>query len=218
MIVAEILGLALAINHAALLVPIRRRFAAAVERQDGDSLDAVLDETASMWPRNAGIRAFIDANRAVALMYRERWDEAAVRARGALESQPPAQEPLLLNNLAWALAHTGALDTAAATGERALAGAQTDRLRAFAHGTLGAIYALRGEGERALDHLNRADSIDRGGDAIQATRQYYRAWVFQSTGRRYDAVVALEAACAAAPASPFGRRSQVLLTELQPPR
>lgn len=212
-----ILGLALVINNAALFVPIRRRFAAAVERQDGDGLDAVLDEAASMWPRNAGIRAFVDANRALALMFRERWEEAAAQTRSALESQPRTQEALLLNNLAWALAHTGALDEAATIGERALAGAQTERSRAFAHGTLGAIYALRGEGDRALDHLNESDSIDRGGNAIQATRQYYRALVLQSRGRLDDAIVALEVARAAAPASLFGRRSQALLTELRPP-
>ena len=34
-----------------------------------------------MWPRNAKMRAFVDGNRAVALMFRERWDEAV--AQGA---------------------------------------------------------------------------------------------------------------------------------------
>jgi len=43
-----ILVIALAINQAALVVPLRRRFAAAVERQDADAVDAVLDEAAAM--------------------------------------------------------------------------------------------------------------------------------------------------------------------------
>ena len=108
-----ILVIALAINQAALIVPLRRRFAAAVERQDADAVDAVLDEAAAMWPRNAKMRAFVDGNRAVALMFRERWDEAVAQARSALAGPlARTQEALLLNNLAWALAHTGALDEA----------------------------------------------------------------------------------------------------------
>jgi hypothetical protein len=47
-----VLVVALAINQAVLIVPLRRRFAAAVEREDGDAVDAVLDEAAAMWPRN----------------------------------------------------------------------------------------------------------------------------------------------------------------------
>jgi hypothetical protein len=46
-----ILVIALAINQAALIVPLRRRFAAAVERQDADAVDAVLDEVAATWFR-----------------------------------------------------------------------------------------------------------------------------------------------------------------------
>ena len=133
-----------------------------------------------MWPHNAKMRAFVDGNRAVALMYRERWDEAAAQARSALAGPPGGtQEVLLLNNLAWALAHIGELDEATTIGERALAGAQTKLLRGFANGTLGAIYALRPEDDRALEHLDAAEALsDGGGGAIQATRQYYRGVAF----------------------------------------
>ena len=169
-----------------------------------------------MWPRNAKMRAFVDVNRAVALMFRGRWDDAAAQARSALAGPlARTQEALLLNNLAWALAHTGALDEAATIGERALAGVQTELLRAFANGTLGAIYALRGEADRALEHLDVADTINRGGGAIQATRQYYRGVAFQSKGLTADAIRSLEAARAAASASPFGRRSASVLADLQ---
>src|SRR5215208_6008162 len=97
-----ILVIALAINQAALIVPLRRRFAAAVERQDAEAVDAVLDEVAAMWPRNPKMRAFVDANRAVALMFRERWNEAVAQARSALaDPMARTQEALLLNNLAW---------------------------------------------------------------------------------------------------------------------
>ncbi|PYQ80987.1 MAG: hypothetical protein DMG03_21115 [Acidobacteria bacterium] len=95
-----ILVIALAINQAALIVPLRRRFAAAVERQDADAVDAVLDEAAAMWPRNAKMRAFVDGNRAVALMFRERWDEAVAQARSALAGPlARTQEALLLNSV-----------------------------------------------------------------------------------------------------------------------
>jgi tetratricopeptide (TPR) repeat protein len=214
-----IVVIALAINQAALVVPLRRRFAAAVERQDADAVDAVLDEAAAMWPHNAKMRAFVDGNRAVALMFRERWDEAAAQARSALAGPlARTQEALLLNNLAWALAHTGALDEATTIGERALADAQTKLLRGFANGTLGAIYALRGEADRALEHLDAADAISDGGGAIRATRQYYRGVVFQSKGRTADAIRAFEAARAAAPASPFGRHAALRLADLRSPR
>jgi tetratricopeptide (TPR) repeat protein len=214
-----ILVIALAINQAALVVPLRRRFTTAVERQDADGVDAVLDEAAAMWPRSAKMRAFVDGNRGVALMFRERWVEAVAQARSAL-ARPLArtQEALLLNNLAWALAHTGALDEAATIGERALSGAQTEVLRGFANGTLGAIYALRGEADRALVHLDAADAISAGGGAIQATRQYYRGVVFQSKGLAADAIGAFEAARAAAPASPFGRHAASRLADLRSPR
>jgi tetratricopeptide (TPR) repeat protein len=182
--VITILVIALAINQAALVVPLRRRFAAAVERQDADGVDAVLDEAAAMWPRSAKMRAFVDGNRGVALMFRERWVEAVAQARSALAGQlARTQEALLLNNLAWALAHTGALDEAATIGERALAGAQTEVLRGFANGTLGAIYALRGEPDRALVHLDAADAISAGGglfrrpgSTIEALCSSRRAW------------------------------------------
>jgi len=119
-----ILVTALAINQAVLVIPLRRRFAAAVERQDADAVDAILDDAAAMWPRNVKMRAFIDGNRAVALMFRERWDEAVAQTRSALTgSGGRTHEGLLLNNLAWAPAHTGALDEAATIGEQALAGA-----------------------------------------------------------------------------------------------
>ena len=210
---------ALAINQSVLIVPLRRRLAAAVERQDADAVDAVLDEAAAMWPANDKMRGFIDANRAVALMYRDRWDEAVVQARRALAGPlAHAQEPLLLNNLAWALAHTGALDEAATIGERALAGAQTEQQRGFANGTLGAIYALRGDADRALGHLDVAIAISDGGPAIQATRQYYRGVAFQSKGSTGEAIQAFEAAHAAASASPFGRLAASRLAELRSPR
>lgn len=211
-----ILVIALAINQAVLVVPLRRRFAAAVERQDADAVNAMLDEAAAMWPRSVKIRAFVDGNRAVALMFRERWDEAVAQARSALDGPvAPTQQALLLNNLAWALAHTGALDEAATIGERALAGASTELLRGFANGTLGAIYALRGEADRALEHLDAADTFNRGGRAIQAIRQYYRGVAFQAKGQAADAIRAFEAACGAAPASPFGRRSASMLADLR---
>ncbi|HEU4935247.1 MAG TPA: hypothetical protein VFT39_02260, partial [Vicinamibacterales bacterium] len=202
--------------QAALILPLRRRFVAAVERQDAAALDAVLDEQAEMWPHNPTVHAFIEINRAVALMFRERWDEAVAQTRSALAGPfAPTQESLLLNNLAWSLAQTGALDEAVAIGERALAGAQTEQLRSFANGTLGSIYALRGEADRAIEHLNAADAITSGGGAIQATRHYYRAVAFQSKGRLSDAIRALEAARDAAPTSPFGRRSESLLADLR---
>jgi tetratricopeptide (TPR) repeat protein len=214
-----ILVVALAINQAVLIVPLRRRFAAAVERQDADALEAVLDDAAAMWPRSARMRRFVDANRAIVLMFRERWDEAVVEARSTLAGPlAQTQEALLLNNLAWALAHTGALDEAATVGERALAGMRTKVMRSFANGTLGTIYALRGEADRALEHLDAADAIHSGGGAIQATRQYYRGVALQSKGLTAEAIKALETAIAAAPTSRFGRRSESLLVDLRSPR
>jgi tetratricopeptide (TPR) repeat protein len=214
-----ILVIALAINQAALVIPLRRRFAAAVERQDADGVDAVLDEAAAMRPRNAKMRAFVDGNRAVALMFRERWVEAVAQARSALAGPfARTQEALLLNNLAWALAHTGAVNEAATIGERVLGGAQTELVRGFANGTLGTIYALRGEADRALAHLDAADAISDGGGDIPATRQYYRGVVFQSKGMAADAIRAFEAARAAEPASPFGRHAASRLADLRSPR
>src|SRR5262249_674810 len=158
--------------------------------------------------RSANIRAFVDGNRAVALMFRERWDEAVVQARGTLaRPNAPAQEALLLNNLAWALAHAGALEEAATAGQRALATAASDPVRAYASGRLGAVCAVRRDGDRAREYLDAADAIDRGGAAIQATRQYYRGVAFGLKRRDADAIGAFEAACAVAPTSPFGRRS-----------
>jgi tetratricopeptide (TPR) repeat protein len=213
--VIVIVVVAFAINQAVLIVPIRRRLANAVERQDADALDAILDETMAMWPRSVNMRAFVDGNRAVALMFRERWDDAVVQARSTL-SRPnaPAQEALLLNNLAWALAHTGALEEAATVGQRALATAASEQVRAYANGTLGAVYALRSDGDRALEYLDAADAIDRGGVAIQATRQYYRGVAFRLKRRNADAIRAFEAACAVAPTSLFGRRSASVLADL----
>ena len=206
---------AFAINQAVLVVPLRRRFATAVERQDADALDAILDETMAMWPSNAKMRVFVDANRAVALMFRERWDEAVVQARSTL-ARPNARthEALLLNNLAWALAHAGALEEAATVGQRALAAATSEQVRASANGTLGAVYALRSDGDRALEYLDAADAINRGDAAIQATRQYYRGVAFRLKARNADAIRAFEAASAAAPTSPFGRRSSSVLANL----
>jgi tetratricopeptide (TPR) repeat protein len=211
-----ILVIAFAINQAVLIVPLRRRLATAVEQQNADALDAVLDETVAMWPRNAKMRAFVEVNRAIALMFRERWDEAVAQARSILaRGIAPTQEALLLNNLAWALAHAGALEEAATVGQRALAGAPTELVRASANGTLGAVYALEGEADRALEHLDAADAINRAGAGIQATRQYYRGVAFRLKGRDDDAIRAFEAACAAAPSSPFGRRSASVLADLQ---
>jgi hypothetical protein len=99
--VIVIVVVAFAINQAVLIVPLRRRLANAVERQDADALDAILDETMAMWPRSVKMRAFVDGNRAVALMFREWWDEAVVQARGTLaRPNAPAQEALLLTNRA----------------------------------------------------------------------------------------------------------------------
>jgi tetratricopeptide (TPR) repeat protein len=211
---------AFAINQAVLLVPLRRRFAAAVEREDADAVDAVLDEVAAMWPRSAKMRAFVDANRAVALMFREHWEEAVAQTRRVLSGPfPRKHEAILLNNLAWALAHTGALDEAATIGERALTSARTEVVRGFVNGTLGAIYAVRGEPDRALEHLDVADAIGLGGAAIQATRQYYRGVLFESKGLTTESIRAFEAARSAAPASLFGRYAASRLGELHsPPR
>ena len=211
--------IAFAINQVVLVVSLRRRFAVAVERQDADALDAVLDETVAMWPRNAKMRAVVDINRAVALMFRERWDEAVAQARSILAGPvAPTQEAVLLNNLAWALAHAGALGEAATLGQRALAGAPTELVRASANGTLGAVYALEGQADRALEYLDAADAINPDGAAIQATRQYYRGVAFRSKRWDADAIQAFKAACAAAPASPFGRRSASVLADLQADR
>ncbi len=198
----------LVVNWAVLTRPLQRRLAAAIEREDADALDAVLDEAAEMWPRHARMRAFVDANRPVALMFRERWDDAVAPARLALDGPlARTQETVLLNNLAWALAHTGALDEAAAAGERALAGARSARQRSYVNGTVGAICALRGDADRALAHLDAADVSGAAGGALQATRQYYRGVALQAKGLTADATRAFEAACAAAPASTFGRRA-----------
>jgi tetratricopeptide (TPR) repeat protein len=211
--------LAFAINQVVLVVPLRRRFAAASERQDADALEAVLDEALAMWPRNARMRAYIDVNRPVVLMFRERWDEAVAQARGVLAGPvAPKHEALLLNNLAWALAHAGELEEAAAVGQRALARAHTDLVRASANGTLGAVYALQGEADRALDYLDAADAISRGGAAIQATRQYYRGMAFRLKQRDEDASCAFAAACAVAPTSLFGKRSAAILDEMEKSR
>jgi tetratricopeptide (TPR) repeat protein len=214
-----ILVSALAIYQAVLVIPLRRRFAAAVEAQDADAMDAVLDEAAAMWPHSVKMRGFVDSNRAVALLFRERWEEAVAQTRSVLAAPfGRTQEPILLNNLAWALAHPGALDEAATIAARVLADARTKLVRASANGTLGAIHVLRGDSNRGLEYLDAADAIDLGGAAIQATRQYYRAVAFQSKGATPDAIRALEAACAAAPESPFGRRSRSLLAELRSAR
>ena len=204
------------INHAAAVVPLRRRLAAAVEAQDPDALDAVLNEALAKWPRSVKIRAFVDMNRAVALMFREHWDEAVARVRTSLAGVAATKnEPVLLNNLAWALAHAGELDEAAIVGERALAAAATGRVRAHANGTLGAIYALQGEADRAIHHLDAADAISHDGAAIQATRQYYRGVAFRAKGHDADAIRAFEAACAVAPSSTFGRRASFVLVSLK---
>jgi len=211
--------IAFAVNQAVLIVPLRRRFAAAVERQDADALEAVLDETLAMWPRNAKMRAYVDMNRAIALMFRERWHEAVAQARKTLAAPiAPKHEALMLNNLAWALAHVGELEEAETVGQRALAGALTERVRACANGTLGAIYALQGDADRALEYLNAADAINRDDAAIQVTRQYYRGIAFQLMHRDADAFRAFEAARATAPNSPFGRRSASALAGLKADR
>jgi tetratricopeptide (TPR) repeat protein len=208
--------IAFAINNAVLVGPVRRRLAAAVEHQDADAFEAVLNEMMAMWPRSAKMRAFFDCNRAVALMFRERWDEAVAEARSALAGPlAPTQEALLLNNLAWALAHAGALEEAATVGQRALTGAPTELVRAYANGTLAAVYALKGEAERALQYLDAADALNRGGAGIQATRQYYRGVAFQLKRQDAEAIRAFEAARNAAPTSPFGRRSASVLADLQ---
>jgi tetratricopeptide (TPR) repeat protein len=207
---------AFVINQLVLMVPLRRRFMAAVNRDDPDAVDAVLAEIVEMWPRNRKVLAAVDANRIVALTMRERYDEAVVVARRVLDDpQHKKQEPLLLNNLAWALAHTGALHEAAEAGERALALASTTHLRSFANGTLGAVYALRGEGDRALRHLDDADGLERGGAAFQATRQYYRGVALESKRRMDDAVRAYEAVRSSAPDALFGRKAAARLAALQ---
>ena len=59
--VIVIVVVAFAINQAVLIVPLRRRLANAVERQDADALDAILDETMAMWPRSVKMRLAVRA-------------------------------------------------------------------------------------------------------------------------------------------------------------
>jgi len=87
-------------------------------------------------------------------------------------------------------------------------------MRASANGALGAVYALQGEADRALEHLDAADAINRAGAGNHAARQYYPGVAFRLKRGDDDAIRAFEAACTAAPTSPFGRRSASALADL----
>jgi tetratricopeptide (TPR) repeat protein len=196
--------------------PLRRRVEEAAERDDADGVERALNELAVLWARSPRGLAAIEANRALVPLLRGAYDEAVALARRALHA-PDArkQEATLLNNLAWALAHTAALDEAAEVGERALALATTKRLRSYANGTLGGVYALRGDPDRALRHLDDADAMGRGGAGALAARQYYRGVALESKRQMPDAVRAHEAARSTAPEALFGRKAAARLAALQ---
>ena len=211
-----IFGAAYVVNQLVLTRQLQRRFAAAFERADPDAADLVLEEVAEMWPRNRKMLAYVEANRAVVLMLRERWDEAvAVARRSAAGEMTSAHAALLQNNLAWALAHAGALDEAGGLAQRALDGARTEVVRAAAQGTLGAIWALKGDADRALALLDAAVGSALGGGAAMSARHYYRGVALESKRSAADALRAYEAARAAAPQSQFGRKASARIAQLQ---
>ena len=198
------------------MLPLRRRVEEAAECGDADGLERALDELAVLWAHSPRGLAAIDANRAIVHVLREQYDDAVVVGRRALQSAVAKKmEASIVNNLAWALGHTGKLDEAVELAERALAGVATNRLRSFVNGTLGGLCALRGEADRALRHLDEADALHRGGPAIDATRQYYRGVALEVKGQTNEAVEAYRAARTAAPHFVFGRKAAVRLADLQ---
>ena len=185
-----------------------RRYQAALECDDLATAQGELDQFAAALRRSPKGRVFVDINRTVLQCARGQFADALAMASSIEPALvTPRVEAVYLNNLSWCHLQNGDLEKAEDLGTEALAKAADDEVRAACRGTLGAVFAVKGESDRALALLSESIASGHGGAVATAIRNFYKGVAFDSASQTEDARVAYRAAMAAAPESWFGRKA-----------
>jgi tetratricopeptide (TPR) repeat protein len=203
-----------------------RRLSAAVEREDYADARGLLLELRAIYRGSRSATEWLQLQEGTVLSMQGKYAEAAALLQSIDRGRLGAMwAPLLLNNLAWALALAGKPDAGVARARESIEAwdkaanraITSNDLRACQLGTLGAALVLSGEAAEGVSLLEQ--SLARGGRAReQAARAFFLGEGLRALGREEDAATAYRRAAAEAPESEFGRRGRSALEELRPYR
>ncbi len=189
-----------------------KRFREAARHEDIPAARQELAELRSLSRFLPSLRRLVQPWSVSLLLIEERYAEALPQITALCRKRTSVvSSQMVLNDLAWCLAHTGDPERGVEVAQVVMRRAEHMQLLDIlpsALGTLGTAYCLASHPAQAVRYLERSLAIGTGDPRGQATRAYYLGESLRAMGKTEAAREAYQRACQEFPGSRFANRAQ----------